>query len=285
MNGSKRSGRVWLVGAGPGDPDLLTVRALRVLQSADVVLHDRLVGEQVLDCIPDCAERINVGKSCGDHPWPQARINVALIGRARAGQQVVRLKGGDPFIFGRGGEEMDAVRAAGLECEVVPGITAAIGCAAAAGVPLTDRRYTAGCSFVTAHGAAGRDAPDWQALARSGHTLAIYMGLGQLAEIRDGLLAGGCRPGLPVVLISAGTTAQECRVTGTLGELAQLAQVPGVVSPALLVVGEPAALAQPLPHTAPGTAPAGAAAKEAPAFAMAAPLTALRSRMRRHRAA
>lgn len=284
MKSVKVPGRVWLVGAGPGDPDLLTVRALRVLQRADVVLHDRLVGEQVLDCIPDRAERINVGKSCGDHPWPQERINVALIGRARGGQQVVRLKGGDPFIFGRGGEEMEAVRAAGLECEVVPGITAAIGCAAAAGVPLTDRRYTAGCSFVTAHGAAGRDAPDWQALARSGHTLAIYMGLGQLAEIRAGLLAGGCAPSLPVALISAGTTAQECRVTGTLDELPRLAQQPGIASPALLLVGEPAALARPLSQATPKVIP-DTASEAAHAQAVSAPLAALRLRIRRRHAA
>jgi uroporphyrin-III C-methyltransferase/precorrin-2 dehydrogenase/sirohydrochlorin ferrochelatase len=236
-------GRVALVGAGPGDPGLLTLRALRLLNEADVILHDRLVSAEVLALARRDAEWIEVGKQAGNHHVPQHRTNALLIEHARAGRVVVRLKGGDPFIFGRGGEELEALQAAGIPFEVVPGITAAVACGAYAGIPLTHRDHAQAVSLVTAHCSGDVDTVDWAALAQERRTVAVYMGVAELERVRTRLLAHGRKATTPVALVEHGTRPQQRVVVGTLDDLARLARSHAVQSPALLFIGEVAALA------------------------------------------
>ena len=251
------AGMVTLVGAGPGDPGLLTLRALRVLNEADVILHDRLVGDGVLELARRDAERIAVGKQAGNHLRSQEQINALLVEHARAGLRVVRLKGGDPFVFGRGGEELEALRAHGIDYEVVPGITAALACAAHAGVPLTHRGHAQSVRLVTAHCRSSLDTLDWAALAQERQTLAVYMGVAMLERLRDRLLAHGRAASTPFALVENGTRADQRVVTGTLAELPERARAHAVRPPALLIIGEVAAFADTLHWF--GPAPLGAA--------------------------
>ena len=239
-------GRVMLVGAGPGDPGLLTLRGLRALNQADVILHDRLVSAEVLALARRDAERIEVAKEAGTHHTTQQRIHELLIAHAKAGKTVVRLKGGDPFVFGRGGEELEALRAEGIPYEVVPGITAAVACGAYAGIPLTHRDHAQSVRLVTAHCRNSIDTLDWKALAAERQTLAVYMGVQGLDTIRDRLIAHGRAPSTPFALVENGSRAEQRVVLGTLAELPERAQAEKVRSPALLILGEVAALAAPL---------------------------------------
>lgn len=236
-------GSVALVGAGPGDAGLLTLRALRLLNEADVILYDRLVSEDVLQLARRDADRIEVGKRAGHHAVPQESINALLVEHAAAGRRVVRLKGGDPFVFGRGGEELEALRAAGIDYEVVPGITAAAACAAYAGIPLTHRDHAQSVRLVTAHAKEGTDTLDWSALAQERQTLAFYMGVARLDVVQAQLIAHGRAPDTPFALVENGTRADQRVVHGRLTDLSHLAQHHAVQSPALLIVGEVAALA------------------------------------------
>jgi uroporphyrin-III C-methyltransferase/precorrin-2 dehydrogenase/sirohydrochlorin ferrochelatase len=241
-----RGGSVTLVGAGPGDPGLLTLNALRALQSADVVLHDRLVSPEILRLARREAELIEVGKS-GDrskgHSVAQGRIHELLLLHARAGRRVVRLKGGDPFVFGRGGEELEALREAGIRYEVVPGITAALACGAYAGIPLTHREHSASLRIVTAHCRESVEATDWRGLAGARETLAVYMGVAMLGTLERELVRHGRSPATPVALVENGSRREQRVVVGTLGGVEALAARERVQSPALLVVGDVAALA------------------------------------------
>ncbi|HSI00226.1 MAG TPA: siroheme synthase CysG, partial [Reyranella sp.] len=235
-----------IVGAGPGDPDLLTLKAARLLQEADVILHDALVPQAILDRARRDAELVCVGKRNGRPSWAQADIEAEMIRRVRAGQIVVRLKAGDPFVFGRGAEEVDALRDAGLAVAVVPGITAALGCAASAGIALTDRRVASAVTFVTGHNAEGNDVA-WPSLAAAGHTLAIYMGAAEAAAVRDRLLDAGAAPTTPVAIVENGTRPDQRVSTGRLADLARLAATHlsrrGDGGPSLIIVGEVAARA------------------------------------------
>ena len=236
-------GVVHIVGAGPGDPELLTLKAFRLIQNADIVFHDRLVSDDILDLIRRDADRVPVGKSKGDHSVPQPQIHEMMIAAAKDGKRVVRLKGGDPFIFGRGGEELEAVQAAGIEAFVVPGISSALGCAAASGVPLTHRDHAQTLTFVTGHAKAG-GVPnlDWTALARPAQTVVVFMGVGTSATISENLIAAGRSPETPVAVIENGTRKNEIRVFGQLQQLAELIEDTGIKGPALLVIGEVAGL-------------------------------------------
>jgi uroporphyrin-III C-methyltransferase/precorrin-2 dehydrogenase/sirohydrochlorin ferrochelatase len=236
-------GRVALVGAGPGDPGLLTLRALRLLNQADVILHDRLVDPGVLALARRDATLVEVGKEAANHGVGQDGIHALMREHARAGRFVVRLKGGDPFVFGRGGEELQFLRAHSIPYEVVPGITAALACAAYAGVPLTHRDHAQSLRLLTAHARDGGDEPDWAALAQERQTLAVYMGVAALPRLRRQLLAHGRDPATPFALVENGARANQRVVTGTLAELPELAARHDVRSPALLIVGEVAALA------------------------------------------
>ena len=240
--GPRALGEVTLVGAGPGDPELLTLKALRALQDADVILHDRLVSDAVLDLARRDAARISVGKAAGGFGSTQEEINRLLIEHASAGKRVVRLKGGDPFIFGRGGEELEALAQAGIAFSVVPGITAAAGCAAYAGIPLTHRDHAHSVTFVTGH--AGRDGkePDWRALAQAGMTSVFYMGLARVENIVAQLIAHGAPGDLPAAMIAQGTLPDQRVVASTLAGIAAAAKQAQLESPALLVVGRVAAL-------------------------------------------
>lgn len=240
----EQTGVVHIVGAGPGDPELLTLKALRLLQSADVIFYDRLIGDGILDLARRDAERFYVGKAKADHSAPQEEIEQRLIAFARQGKIVVRLKGGDPFVFGRGGEELDAVRAAGIPVHVTPGITAATGCAAAASMPLTHRALSQAVTFVTGHAKDdGEPDLDWQALARLGHTLVVYMGVGKADAIAAKLIEAGRAGSTPVAVIEKGTTARQKVLKGKLADLGALIRAGAVEGPALLVVGEVAAKA------------------------------------------
>ena len=236
-------GRVALVGAGPGDAGLLTLRGLRLLNEADVILHDRLVSPEVLDLARRDAERIEVAKEAGHHHVPQEQIHALMLAHARAGKRVVRLKGGDAFVFGRGGEELQFLRAHGIPFEVVPGITAALACGAYAGIPLTHRDHAQSVRFVTAHAKGDDDGLDWAGFARGGQTLAFYMGVAGLERVRAKLLAHGRAGDTPVALVENGTRPGQRVVLGTLDALPALARAHAVQSPALLFVGEVAALA------------------------------------------
>jgi uroporphyrin-III C-methyltransferase / precorrin-2 dehydrogenase / sirohydrochlorin ferrochelatase len=231
-------GEVTLVGAGPGDPELLTLKALRALQDADVILHDRLVPKAVLDLSRRDAAMICVGKAAGNIGSTQDEINALLIEHAASGKRVVRLKGGDPFIFGRGGEELEALARAQISFSVVPGITAAAGCAAYAGIPLTHRDYAQSVSFVTGHADAGGKEPDWRALARPGTTAVFYMGLARVRHIVAKLIEAGAAPALPAAMIASGTLENQRVITSTLALIGDAAQRANLESPTLLVVGE-----------------------------------------------
>jgi uroporphyrin-III C-methyltransferase/precorrin-2 dehydrogenase/sirohydrochlorin ferrochelatase len=237
------AGRVALVGAGPGDGGLLTLRGLRLLNEADVILHDRLVSPEVLTLARRDAERIEVGKQAGHHHVTQDRIHALMLEHARAGRRVVRLKGGDGFIFGRGGEELEFLQAHGIAFEVVPGITAALACGAYAGIPLTHRDHAQSVRFVTAHAKDSADAIDWASLDAERQTLAVYMGVAGLATLRERLIAHGRAASTPFALIENGSRPEQRVVVGTLDRLPALARAHAVQSPALLVLGEVAELA------------------------------------------
>lgn len=232
---------VALVGAGPGDPELLTLRALRRLESADVVLADDLVDARVLALVR--GRLLRVGKRGGCISTDQRFIHELMIREARAGHRVVRLKGGDPFVFGRGGEEVDALQAAGLEVEVVSGLTSGIAGPAAVGIPVTDRRHSPGVILVTGHAGEGCAEPDWDALARSGLTLVIYMGVARAATLSERLIAGGLPPDTPAAIVSAAHTERQRHAVGRLDGLAELIAREELPSPALLVVGPVASCA------------------------------------------
>ncbi|MGL4206574.1 MAG: siroheme synthase CysG [Aeromonadaceae bacterium] len=240
----EQGGEIVLVGAGPGDAGLLTLKGLQQIQQAEVVLYDQLVSPEVLNLIRRDAERISVGKKAGAHSVPQNEINALLVAHAKAGKRVVRLKGGDPFMFGRGAEELEAAKAAGIPFSVVPGITAAAGATAYAGIPLTHRDHAQSAVFITGHCQKDGQEADWPALAASNQTLVIYMGLISSPVIQERLLAHGRSPKTPVALIERGTTAAQRVIRGELANLAELAQ--GAQSPSLIVVGEVAALAESL---------------------------------------
>jgi uroporphyrin-III C-methyltransferase / precorrin-2 dehydrogenase / sirohydrochlorin ferrochelatase len=238
----RAAGEVILVGAGPGDPELLTLKALRALQDADVILHDRLVPDAVLELARRDATRICVGKAAGNVGTSQEEINALLIEHAQRGQRVVRLKGGDPFVFGRGGEELQALAKAQINFSVIPGITAALGGAAYAGIPLTHRDYAHSVSFVTGHAQSDGQEPDWRALAKSGNTAVFYMGLARLDHIVEKLLSHGAPGSRPAGIIAQGTTADQRVVTGTLSSIREVSSEANLASPALLVVGDVVAL-------------------------------------------
>jgi uroporphyrin-III C-methyltransferase len=231
-------GTVYLVGAGPGDPDLLTLRAARLLAQADVVVYDHLVGAEVLDLVGPGAQRVYVGKERANHTLQQEDINALLARLARAHACVVRLKGGDPFVFGRGGEELQALAAQGVPFEVVPGITAACGVAAYAGIPLTHRDHAQGCVFVTGHLKDGSCDLDWTALARPRQTVVIYMGLAGLPAICERLIAHGLPPHWPAAVVEQGTLLEQRVVVATLATLAEEVERAGLRSPCLTIVGE-----------------------------------------------
>jgi uroporphyrin-III C-methyltransferase len=235
-------GRVWLVGAGPGDPELLTLKALRVLQGADVVVHDGLVSEAILDLAPSGARRIRVAKRKSRHSYAQADINSLLLGLAREGLVVVRLKGGDPFVFGRGGEELEACREAGVECVVVPGVTAALAASASAGAPLTHRGAAQAVTFVTGHATDGAEPDlDWVSLARANQTVVIYMGLTTATMIARRLIAAGRALSTPALIVENASLPTERRVVTTLAALGEAAA--DLTGPALLIIGEAMTLA------------------------------------------
>jgi uroporphyrin-III C-methyltransferase/precorrin-2 dehydrogenase/sirohydrochlorin ferrochelatase len=234
-------GSVTLVGAGPGDPGLLTLHALRALNEADVILYDRLVSAEILDLARRDAERIDVGKIVGRHHTPQAAINALLVAQARMGRHVVRVKGGDPFVFGRGGEEIEYLREHGIAWSVVPGITAAVACAAYAGVPLTHRDHAQVVTFATAH--RRRSEGESDALTAGGETLAVYMGVAEAATLRDRLYEEGWSAGTPFAIVENGTRPEQRVFVGLLAELVECATAYRVQAPSLLIVGAVAALA------------------------------------------
>ncbi|MCS6987749.1 MAG: uroporphyrinogen-III C-methyltransferase [Sphingomonadaceae bacterium] len=236
-------GRVLLVGAGPGAADLLTVRAVRALSEAEVVVHDGLVAEEVLALAPREARRVSVAKRRARHTLPQSEINALLVREAQAGHVVVRLKGGDPFIFGRGGEELEACRAAGVPVEVIPGVSAALGCAAEIGLPLTHRELASAVTFV-AGTCQGLREQDWRGLAGPGRTLAIYMGVATADAIAEKLMADGVAPDMPVAIVERGTCSGAQALRTILADLGEAVRRAAVASPAVIVVGRVAALAE-----------------------------------------
>ena len=232
------AGHVAIVGAGPGDPELLTLRALQLLQEADLVLYDNLVGQGVLDYARRDAERRYVGKKRAFEGTRQADINRQLVEAAEEGLKVVRLKGGDPFVFGRGGEEIATITGRGIRCTVVPGITAALGAASYAGIPLTYRNVALSVHFITGHVASGSEALDWQALAKPQQTLVFYMGLFNLGRIAQALIAAGVSPDMPVALVERATLPEQRVVEGTLAGIAEAASAAEVSGPTTVIVGE-----------------------------------------------
>lgn len=254
--GEFQPGSVALVGAGPGAADLLTLRALQRLQQADVVLYDHLLDSSILALAPATAERLCVGKRASRHTLPQADINQLLVSLARQGRRVVRLKGGDPLLFGRGGEEMEALAAAGIPCEVVPGISAALGAAASAGLPLTHRDYAQGCSLVTGHRRQGQQTLDWTRHCTPEQTIVVYMGLGEAASIASQLLAHGRAADTPVAVVENACSARQRCLCGSLQNLAALIEQEGISAPALLVIGQIVTLHQKLQAAMAGQAAA-----------------------------
>lgn len=235
-----RPGKVWLVGAGPGDPELLTLKAARLIAAAGVIVHDGLVSSDILAMAAPHARLIDVAKRKSRHTLPQDDINRLLVAFALQGLDVVRLKGGDPFIFGRGGEELEECRAAGVECEVVPGVTAALAASASAGAPLTHRGLAQAVTFVTGHAAHGDPDLDWDHLAKANQTVVIYMGLTTAGLIAGRLMGAGRDAATPALIVVNASRTDEARYSTTLGQLAATAE--GLTGPALLIVGEAMAL-------------------------------------------
>ncbi|SMF04783.1 uroporphyrinogen-III C-methyltransferase [Alteromonadaceae bacterium Bs31] len=231
------AGKVWLVGAGPGDPDLLTLKALRTLEGADLILFDNLVSPGIRALFPKAVPAFYVGKRKGDHSIAQQDLNALLVQKAREGLHVVRLKGGDPFVFGRGGEEMQSLIECGVEVEVVPGITSASACSSQAGIPLTHRGLSQGCTFVTASAESSLKV-DWASLAQLKHTVVFYMGVSRAATIQNNLTAKGMCGDTPVAIIENGCRPGQRDIIGTLDSLVSLIEVNQVQSPALIVIGE-----------------------------------------------
>ena len=247
----RERGFVHLVGAGPGDPDLLTVKAMRLIQQADALVYDRLVSPAILDLVPAGAERHDVGKASGNHAMPQEQINALLVALARPGRRVLRLKGGDPYVFGRGSEEALHLIAHGIGVEVVPGITAASGCGAAAGIPLTHRGLAHGVQFVTGHGSANGELDlNWDSLADPDRTLVVYMGKASAATLSRKLLEAGLPPETPAAAISNGTLPNQQRLLSTLAALPEALIRQAFGSPTLLIIGKGVSLAGPLGRTA-----------------------------------
>ncbi|WP_248730117.1 MULTISPECIES: uroporphyrinogen-III C-methyltransferase [Halomonadaceae] len=236
--GPGTAGIVSLVGAGPGDPELLTLKALKRLQAAEVVLHDRLVSNEILAMVNPAASRFYVGKARSHHSVPQEGINQALVDWARQGKRVVRLKGGDPFIFGRGGEELETLAEAGIAFEVIPGVTAASGCAAYSGIPLTHRDHAQSVRFITGHLKSGSCDLDWPTLSRPGQTLVFYMGLGSVALISEHLRAHGLAGDTPLALVEQATTARQRVHVGTLAQLPKSLTSGEIKPPTLIIVGQ-----------------------------------------------
>lgn len=236
--GDAQPGTVYLVGAGPGDPELLTLRALRIISAADVLVYDQLVSDAILALVNPSAERIYAGKQRGNHALPQEEINQMLVRLARTQRRIVRLKGGDPYTFGRGGEEVETLRENGIPFEVIPGVTAAAGVAAYAGIPLTHRNYAQACVFVTGHLKDGTMNLDWPGLARPRQTVVIYMGLHGLSYLCEQLIAHGLPPDWPAAIVQQGTTPNQRTVVGTLATLPTLAHEAQLRAPTLIIVGE-----------------------------------------------
>jgi uroporphyrin-III C-methyltransferase / precorrin-2 dehydrogenase / sirohydrochlorin ferrochelatase len=255
-------GEVFLVGAGPGDPDLLTFRALRLMQRADVVLYDRLIGPRILNLVRRDAERIYVGKQPDDHTVSQEDITAMLVRLAQEGKRVLRLKAGDPFTFGRGGEEIEELARHGIAFQVVPGITAATGCAAYAGIPLTHRDHAQACVFVTGHGKDGRVSLNWEALIQPRQTVAVYMGLSTLASVMAEFIAHGADPAMPVAVIDNGTRRGQRVVTGTLSDIADKAGKAELKGPAMIIIGTVVTLADRLSWFKPAREASAAIAAE-----------------------
>ncbi len=233
-------GVVYLAGAGPGDPDLLTVKALRVIKEADVIVYDRLLSKAILDKFPDAAEKIFVGKSTGDHTIPQEQIGKILIEKANQGKKVVRLKGGDPFLFGRGGEEAEYLQNSGVKFEVVTGVTSALAAPAYAGIPVTHRNYSSSVAVVTGHEdpLKANSNVDWEKLATAVDTIVILMGIGRLDLITSALIRGGRNIETPVAAIEWGTTSRQRTVEGNLGDIGQKVVSEKVNPPAVIIVGD-----------------------------------------------
>ncbi len=231
-------GEVFLVGTGPGDPDLLTVKAHRLIREAEVVLYDNLVSDEIMALVPPAAERIYVGKKRADHAMRQEAINELLVSLAHMGRRVLRLKAGDPFVFGRGGEEIETLSASGVRFEVVPGITAALGAAAYAGIPLTHRDHAQSCVFVTGNTQDGELNVDWAAIVRPRQTVVIYMGFQNLDELCRELVAHGLPPRTPAAMVQQATTSAQRVVSADLATLAQRAREAGLKPPTLIIVGE-----------------------------------------------
>lgn len=231
------AGKVWLIGAGPGDPDLLTVKAARLIAQADALVYDHLVGEGIMDLARSDARLIYAGKEASNHTLPQGSINQLLVDLAREGLSVVRLKGGDPFIFGRGGEELETLVASGIPFEVIPGVTAAAGCAAYSGFPLTHRDHAQALTFVTGHLKDGSVNLDWLALARPCHTVVFYMGIGAAAEICRQMIAHGLPSTTPAAVVRNGTLPDQQTLLATLGTLPQRISESKIKPPALIIVG------------------------------------------------
>ena len=253
--GSERAqpaGEVYLVGSGPGDPDLLTFRAFRLMQKADVVLYDRLTDERIMSLVRREAERVYVGKRPDNHELPQEEISALLVRLAQEGKRVLRLKGGDPFVFGRGGEEIETLAEHGVPFQVCPGVTAAIGASSYAGIPLTHRDHAQACVFVTGHGKEGRVDLDWTALIQPRQTVAIYMGLRNLEPLTRAFVAHGASPDLPAAIVENATRPNQRVVVATLGTLAEKARAAGLHGPSIVILGTVVALREKLDWYAPG---------------------------------